>query len=340
VSAQQVKKLEALLARVQERAAEPRVSSVAAPAAPVAAAPVVAAPVVAAAAPVAAPAAPAVVVAPALVAVPPPRSSAPMVSEPEPSVIIEDDDAPPTPAGEDLVAAHAQPKTPEAPEVEITEDDGDAEVSAEMVEVDVDEDDLLEDGAGAQSHTQMVAAAPADDNDNDDDGGTLIQAGVRAPTVAPEGETLEEAPASSRRPAKAADPFVDEARPPQTPPPESGRQVASVHPVAAAPVRESRVPTPPPAPLASFEADQDEDEPPSHGTMVGGWREPGMPPDSVLRTDVPPAVPVAAARPASIKPETTQPAVAATGAVAVATGQAPTFAPASFGDLLDATLGL
>lgn len=334
MSAQQVKKLEALLARVQERAAEPRVAPAAASPAPVAAAPAVAA-----AAPVAAPAAPAVVVAPALVAVPPPRSSAPMVSEPEPSVIIEDDDAPPTPAGEDLVAAQAQPKTPEAPEVEITEDDGDAEVSTEMVEVDVDEDDLLEDSAGAQSHTQMVAAAPADDND--DDGGTLIQAGVRAPTVAPEGETLEEAPASSRRPAaKAADPFVDEARPPQTPPPESGRQVASVHPVAAPPVRESRVPTPPPPPLASFEADQDEDEPPSHGTMVGGWREPGMPPDSVLRTDVPPAAPVAAARPASIKPETTQPAVAATGAVAVATGQAPVFAPASFGDLLDATLGL
>ena len=337
MSAQQVKKLEALLARVQERAAEPRVSSVAAPAVAAVAAP----PVAVAAAPVAAPAAPPVAAAPALIAVPPPRSSAPTVNEPEPSVIIEDDDAPPTPAGEDLVAAHAQPKTPEAPEVEITEDDGDAEVSAEMVEVDVDEDDLLEDGAGAPSHTQIVAAAPADDNE--DDGGTLIQAGVRPPTVAPEGETMEEAPASSRRPAKAADPFVEEARPPQTPPPESGKQVASVHPAAAPPVRESRVPTPPPPPLASFEAEEDQDEPPSHGTMVGGWREPGMPPDSVLRTDVPPAapaVPVAPARPASIKPETTQAAVAATGAVAVATGQAPAFFPSSFGDLLDATLGL
>jgi hypothetical protein len=338
MSAQQIKKLEALLARVQERAAEPRVSRVSSEAAPaVAAAPVAAPPVVVAAAPVAAPA---VAAAPALIAVPPPRSSAPIVNEPEPSVIIEDDDAPPTPAGEDLVAAHAQPKTPEAPEVEITEDDGDAEVSTEMVEVDVDEDDLMEDSAGAQSHTQMVAAAPADDND--DDGGTLIQAGVRAPTVAPEGEITEEAPASSRRPAKAADPFVDEARPPQTPPPESGRQVASVHPAVAPAVRESRVPTPPP-PLASFEAEEDQDEPPSHGTMVGGWREPGMPPDSVLRTDVPPAapaVPVAAARPASIKPETTQAAVAATGAVAVSTGQAPAFVPSSFGDLLDASLGL
>jgi hypothetical protein len=327
VSAEKIKKLEALLSRVQERAQQPRVVSAAhAVAAP--------APAVAAPAPVAPPA-PVVTHAPALVAVPPPRSSAPQLSEPEPSVIIEDDEAPPTPAGVDLAAAEAHPKTPDAPEVEVSSDYDDAEVSTEVVEVDVDEDDLMEDSAGAQSHTQMVAASPEDDRD--EDGGTLIQAGVRVPTVAPEGESMEDPPASSRRPAQNADPFVDEARPPQTPPPESGRQVASVHPSAAPAVRDSRIPTPPPPSQTD-----DEDEPPSHGTMVGGWREPGMPPDSVLRTEAPPMPPVVVPPPvaAPLKPETTQPAVAATGSVAVATGQAPTFAPSSFGDLLDATLGL
>lgn len=296
---EQISKLNTLLARVQLRAAAPRAaappSAIAAPVAPPA--PVAAAPKPAPApAPVAAPPKPAPVQAP------PAAVAAPDFDMPEAEASVE--------AGEEM--------------------DYEVEVSAEVVEVDID----VEDDRG--SHTQMVASA---EHDDDDDGGTLIQTSTEVYT-APHAEPVAPPPSSQPRPVHAErDPFAAEAAAEperHTPPPESGRQVATAS--APPPARDSRRPTPLP--------------PSEHGTLIGGWREPGRPPSPMpprVAAPIPapapapaPPPPVAAApaAPAPITPEAIVPKIAKSGDVAEVQGTRGPISPQTFGDLLDQALDL
>ncbi len=236
-----ISKLEALLARIRTRSAEPRSRAVAAPAAPHVPAPVavVAAPV--ASAPVVAPAPPPVAVAPPPAAVAPPAFVPPPVRavpaapppSPEPPEAIEETTLPPPPLVEvsseadfdvdvDVSMPTPEPATAsEAPEVLAAE----AEVS-----------DL--DAPGLRDSRERLSAAPAVAPEP-----AAVDAGPTAPRVEvlsdeegvaaeDEEEELEEAPASSRRPV-APPPEerlaelafgTEEPQPARhTPPPKSGR---------------------------------------------------------------------------------------------------------------------
>jgi hypothetical protein len=208
-------------------------------------------------------------------------------------------------------------------------DDSDVEVSSEVVEVDIDVD--VDEMVGMESGAQLAAdhaSMPPDELEE-------------VHSVAPPANELEEpAPASSPRPIVEAEAYAEESAPRHTPPPESGKQVAapSVQPAA----RKSSVP-----PDSLVEGH----------TLIGGWREPGLPGGPPLpggpggpgvpavRVPAPAAAPPAAAPPAQtsgtrLSPDVTRPSLPAESRVAAFEGGAPAFKPATFGELLDATLAL
>lgn len=343
---EKVAKLEGLLARVKERAEAPRPHGAASPAKPAPAASLDAprAPAVAPARPVPA--------APAPIAAPPPVAAPPTAPPPEPS--------------EPFVTATAYP----ADDSEI-----DVEVSTEVVEVDIDDEEGL---MPAESGAQLVAEPAAElEEVHDDDGVPAAEVSVSEVTLSDEEELLESttqppatepgarpanelvepAPSSSPRPitADAPEPYAAESAPRHTPPPESGK-------VAAPSIK-------PEEGLPSLPPDSEVEE--GH-TLIGGWREPGVPivrspavepqRTPAVRVPAPPtpiepapvtavlvSSPPAAAMPttpvaARPRAEPIEPAVTKAqlpeAQVAVIQGAAPTFEPATFGDLLEATLKL
>lgn len=221
--------------------------------------------------------------------------------------------------------------------------DVDVEVSAEVVEIDIDEPalDVGREHAfvPAESGAQPVAEQVGSYRDRDRDPlpedlseelvatatslppepGELIS--EPPPPPPPANEVIEPEPSSSPRPILTEVPdayaSADEDRVPRhTPPPESGKQVA-VPSVKPEPSRKSSVPPPrvsaPPPPLS------------------GGWREPGR---------VPPAPPPVVQSSVRLTAETTHAATPPDGNVVAIEGTAAAFKPATFGDLLDATLSL
>jgi hypothetical protein len=178
--------------------------------------------------------------------------------------------------------------------------------------------------------------------------------------AAPANEIDVPAPSSSPRPI--AEPVAEHPVPRHTPPPESGKQVAAS---SAPPDRRSVPPTSVPG-AASLEGH----------TLIGGWREPGLfdpntglpgeglaagvpvPAPAAPTSDMPsppssrPPPPVAAPAPEApvatpaqassvrLTPESTRPELPQGAAVATFDGAVPAFAPSTFGELLDATLGL
>lgn len=210
--------------------------------------------------------------------------------------------------------------------------DMDVEVSAEVVEVDIDIDDPGMVGMPAESGAQPVAEAGRMDLEDAHD--------VEQPPPAAN-EVVEPAPSSSPRPIVAA--AEEESAPRHTPPPESGKQVAA--PSVKPEPRKGSVPPP------SLEGH----------TLIGGWREPGIaaphetphaappppPPKPAVRVPPPPPPPPPAATapptsgaPVSIRAEVTRVELPAGAHVAALQGSVATFAPSSFGELLDATLSI
>lgn len=197
--------------------------------------------------------------------------------------------------------------------------DVDVEIGTEEVDVDIDVD---EQGMPLESGAQMVGEEPP-----------IVQAAAN--------ELVEPAPSSSPRPIASEQPetFEEESAPRHTPPPESGKQVAA--PSVTPQPRKSSIPP------QSLEGH----------TLIGGWREPGIPPGGAggpgVRVPGPvniPAEPVTATRTASVPPRASDRPLAADvtraelpgeGAkVASFEGAVPTFQPSTFGELLDATLDL
>ncbi|AKU94499.1 hypothetical protein AKJ09_01163 [Labilithrix luteola] len=239
----------------------------------------------------------------------------------------------------------------------------DVEVSAEVVEVDID---VEESGAAAvamESGAQPVAAAAGPDElEEVEEPAARTSApppALGAPTeevahVAAANELEEPVPSSSRRPVasdapEAEEAYEEESAPRHTPPPESGKQVAAPS-VSPAPRNSSF----PPESLGGH-------------TLIGGWREPGLPggppaigspvrvpgpgafaPQATGQSPVAPpqmgppstlgAMP--GPKPARLSPEVVRPELPAGGRVATVEGTAPAFKPANFGELLDATLAL
>ncbi len=218
---------------------------------------------------------------------------------------------------------------------------------------------LLEDPS--ESRERLVAAPafdeltdtthlpPVDDGDGPtlsrrspaDDDAPELEVGASA-ELEPEAGT-EEPPVSSRRPIslEPPEPPLDElafgdaapAPTPHTPPPESGRQVAltpadldfegeatgvrSKHEESA-----DKLPTLPPAPPAQAAA--------AHVAEGTSARAKSVPP---------PSVPPVALVP-KVTPQTVQPILETTGVAVAFVGKPVEFRPASFGDLLDASLDL
>ena len=277
MSAQErIQKLEALLARINAHAAEPRVmhgNAAVAHAAPAHAA--------VAHAPAPSPIAPQAI------------GSAPKIMEPPPM----------------------RARAVSAPEIETSEeyiDTTEIEVSTEVVEVDIDEEEM----------------------------GTAYMPEPAMPDITDIPAPGDEAPASSKRPIAlqeeqaeeqaAADAYAE--NPPRhTPPPESGPQVAASPPPPPASVRR---PSAPPA--------REED-------VVSGWREPGLaepkkatvpplaPPPQASAVPRPPAGASAVPTPG---PQVMRPQIAATGDVAKIEGEVAPTEASSFGDLLDTTLSI
>ncbi|HEY8076794.1 MAG TPA: hypothetical protein VIF62_21860 [Labilithrix sp.] len=228
------------------------------------------------------------------------------------------------------------PPAPATEPPEAYEDSTEVEVSSEVVEVDIDVEDTGL--AGAESGEQRTTSPP--------DSMEEAPATNAEPDVHVGGnELVEEAPSSSPRPIEPT--YEEESAPRHTPPPESGKQVSAA-PSAAPPRRN----TPPATQLPST-------PPPSleGHTLIGGWREPGLgpggpgaPPAPGVRAPAPPpsspaapppaaAAPPAAASSGRLAPDVTRPNLGA-GKVASFEGAAPAAKPATFGDLLDWTLGL
>jgi len=274
--------------------------------------------------------------------------------------------AAPLPAPEELPVA-AQTAPPPAPEYDASADaadaayadgadmDADVEVSSEVVEVDIDID---EPGApeplAAESGAQPVAhpTMPPEDLDEDLDQPANTQPSQRPDAIGEEiaaaapplaNEIEEPAPSSSRRPIAAdeADAYAEESAPRHTPPPESGKQVAapSVSPAAS---RKSSVPPPP-----SLEGH----------TLIGGWREPGLPsvnagaatgvrvpaPSSGLEhapTELVSAAPAPQPSGTRLSPDVTRPEMPEAANVASFAGAPPVPRPSTLGELLDLSLGL
>ena len=343
---EKIAKLESLLARVKERAEAPRPKGTAAFPAPAAHAAQPAAPAETAEARQAFPSAsPSVQIdepQAALASAPPPELSSGW-SEP--------------PAGMDVA-----PETAADPIVETGEDDMEVEVSAEVVEVDIDIDEpgmMMPAESGAQPVADHVANAAAQPEAELEEVTPDASAPPPAPEpepepepVVPANEVVEPAPSSSPRPIASEQPeaYEEESAPRHTPPPESGKQVAapSVKPEPSS--RKSSAPPP------SIEGH----------TLIGGWREPGMaiprePSDAsrgaAVRVPPPPPPPPpdafasqarsaasattsATREPSSLGPVATKPELPESAQVATIEGAAPQLAPSTFGELLDATLAL
>ena len=192
--------------------------------------------------------------------------------------------------------------------------------------------------SGADSRERLVAAHPARPVDEMTDVQILppvvLREGERrhevGTSVDVEEEPVEEPPTSSRRPIALEPPeppleelaFGDAPPPPaaHTPPPESGRQVA--------------------APPVDLEFDGDSTGVRSRPDEVPVIRKPAeihRPAEVALPPPVPPPKP---APPAPLAPEVTRASLEAKGDMASYSGGAPAFKPATFGDLLDATLKL
>lgn len=247
----------------------------------------------------------------------------------------------------------------------------DVEVSTEVVDIDVDVD-VDEMGTPLESGAQPVAehSVFADDQGI----GETTMADAQLPILGPENEVHSEAqpgatmaneieepaPTSSPRPIASEKPeaFEEESAPRHTPPPESGKQVAAAP--STPPSRKTSSPPP------SVEGH----------TLIGGWREPGLggpiigapggpppggagvrvpapgqgAPPPAAKAEVPPP-PQTGTRPSTpparhsdrpLSPEITRAELGSASASNVASfeGTPPAFKPSTFGELLDASLGL
>ncbi|MDF2692830.1 MAG: hypothetical protein K0S65_1213 [Labilithrix sp.] len=339
---EKIAKLESLLARVKERAEAPRPHGAAAFPAPVAQA----------AAPALVSVEPAVLEEPAHLAhhvptaPPPPASKAGTV--------------PPPSGGVDTSAwSEPPPETSADPVLETSEDDSDmdVEVSSEVVEIDIDEPGFSPAESGAQpvaDHANGAAEAELQEVPEELPAHASVPPEPEPepelePAPPPANEVVEPAPSSSPRPIASEQPetYEEESAPRHTPPPESGKQVAA----PSAKPEPARISSSPPPSLEGH-------------TLIGGWREPGM---ALPRSPVadlprglavrvpppppppPPAAPVAAPapvemaaprEPARLTAEVTKAELPASAQVAVFEGSAASFAPSTFGELLDATLGI
>ena len=340
---EKIAKLEGLLARVKERAEGPRGAASPAKPAQIAGAPAgapapaprpaaafqrPAAPPFAAAPPMAAPPA---VAAPAPVAAPPAIAAPPLVAAPPPV-------APPV---EPAVMTHAYP--PDDSEIDV-------EVSAEVVEVEIDDDEpaLTPAESGAQLVAEVAteaADAALDDAPaaevsasevtfSDDDAEDITLTSATAPITEPQtpaNEVIEPSPSSSPRPITIAESHYEEdGAPRHTPPPESGKQVATA---SVKPPDSERIASL--APDSSIDSEEG-------NTLIGGWREPGVPfaqPRAVPTAPAPAPVPPPAGRQDRLEATLTK-AQLVDAPVAIVDGTVATFEPASFGDLLEATLRL
>lgn len=234
-------------------------------------------------------------------------------------------------------------------EVELAEAElaDDVEVSTDIVEVDIDVDEPLtaESGShavassippelldGDDEPTQQPPDVQAIDEEEDASGFTQISHPPPPAGALPANEIHEPPPSSSRRPVGLDDAEAyDHEAPRHTPPPESGKQVAAATSVVPS-ARKST--TPPSAPPPSLEEGH---------TLIGGWREPGLGASSARpATGVRVPTPTAAASSGGerLAAETIRPEFSADGDVATFEGPAPVFTPATFGELLDATLAL
>ncbi len=313
-----IARLEEILARVKTRAGAPRPVGVAA--APAARVPTPAAPPVAERARAYSPPAPPVAPSP---------PSPPTAPPPTPAVNTANTSPPPTeatswspPAGGDDDATEIGYANADL--------DVDVEVSAEVVEVDIDVDEAT--AMPAESGAQPVAASVPSAELIDEPVRTEPSHRPPAEPEVPANEVVEPAPSSSPRPIEPPA-YEEESAPRHTPPPESGKQVA-VAP-SSPPRRASEPPSLASTPPPSLEGH----------TLVGGWREPGIPAATGSHPGVrvpPPAgsgsVPdVSQTR---LSPEVTRAELPGAAKVASFEGTVAPFKPASFGELLDASLGL
>jgi hypothetical protein len=234
----------------------------------------------------------------------------------------------------------------------------DVEVSTEVVEVDIDIDEPTVMESGSQPVAAVSGLPEADEESEFDDAAPRPTEPSR-PSMPEEiaqaaaNEIEEPAPSSSPRPIEAQG-YEDESAPRHTPPPESGKQVSTApatHPPS------SRRSSMPPELVSDHPASLE-----GH-TLIGGWREPGIPyvappGGGGVRVPAPPpsapqvpAVPAAQAPQSSRSLETprsqgrlaadvTRPNLPVGAKVATIEGSAPAAKPANFGELLDWTLEL
>lgn len=252
---------------------------------------------------------------------------APFVAAPPPAVELRPASIPPSTAKPQQRFSSIPPASRH--DVTSYDSEVDVEIGTEEVDVDIDVDDQ---GMPLESGAQPVAEyTPTPEEATEEP--PLVQAAAN--------EIVEPAPSSSPRPIASEKPeaFEEESAPRHTPPPESGKQVAA--PSVSPQPRKSSVPPP------SLEGH----------TLIGGWREPGIPAGGAggpgVRVPTPargiPAEPITATR-TSVPPRPSDRPLAADvtraelpgeGArVASFEGAVPAFEPSTFGELLDATLAL
>lgn len=366
-----VGRLETLLARVQRRAAEPRrvptsqvspKATTGAMAATPMATPMASPPATPISAPIATPVAAPV----ASVAARGANGGAPAHHPSEPPA-NQHPTSPPLSFPSEPPAAAGPSTIPPVTTVDSDDSEVDVEVSTEVVDIDVDVD-VDDMGMPLESGAQPVADHVGDTSAEDAILETTM-ADAQLPVLGAEHEVHSEAqpeakplaneieepaPSSSPRPIAAEKPetFEDESAPRHTPPPESGKQVAAAP--STPPSRKTSAPPP------SLEGH----------TLIGGWREPGLggpivgapggpgvrvpapgagaPPAAQAKAEIPPE-PVTGTRASApprhsdrpLSPEVTRAELAGADAkVASFEGAAPAFKPSTFGDLLDASLGL
>jgi len=317
---ERITRLEALLDRVKTRASQPRPRLISAPAAAI----------------------PAAAAAPAYVpeaqpptAPPPPNTVPPPTIATSPPPEMTGWSAPPAAVQQDAASLDTSDERTEISYSTTTDDvDVDVEVSTEVVEVDIDIDEPLPAESGQQPVAELAdARAP----EMEEPAVTEQYRSSDAPELqmmAGANEVVEPEPSSSPRPitdpSRDQPAYEEESSPRHTPPPESGKQVAVA---PSAPPRRPSEPAPP-----SLEGH----------TLVGGWREPGIPQQTGQHQGVRVPAPASPDRAVSVpeisqtrlSPEVTRAELPDTAKVASFEGSAPAFKPSSFGELLDATLGL
>lgn len=253
-------------------------------------------------------------------------------------------EAPVTPA-QTSAAVNPAAFPSDLPPAMTADDESDVEVSSEVVELDIDVDDAERaevaaadaEGSPMESGAQVVAqpSQPPDELEEVEEVEEPLSPShdLLANAAAPANEPEEPSPSSSRRPIAAEEPvgaaYEAESEPRHTPPPESGKQVAT--------------PSVPPPP--SLEGHN----------LIGGWREPGLaaplmnPPAHAVAPRVPtlaPAAPSPFVEPQAsgtrLTADITEPKLAASSSASVAAfhGVAPVAKPQTLGELLDLTLSL